>query len=144
MLIPHNLYHVYNRGNNREKIFFNRDNYAFFLEKLELNVFSLCDLLCYCLMPNHFHLLIQIPETFDNEKFSNSLRVNLRSYARAINNQEQRSGSLFQQHTKFKCLTDTTKVNDYPLTCFNYIHQNPLASHLVSMMEDWEFSSFPD
>jgi putative transposase len=142
--MPHSLYHVYNRGNNREKIFFNRDNYVFFLEKFQLNVFSLCDLFCYCLMPNHFHFLIHIPEPFDNEKFSNNLRVSLRSYARAVNNQQHRSGSLFQQHTKFKCLNEVANKLDYGVTCFSYIHQNPLVSGLVSRMEDWEFSSFAD
>lgn len=144
MLIPHNLYHVYNRGNNRQKIFFNRDNYVFFLKKAKLSVFSLCDLFSYCLMPNHFHFLVHIPEKFDNVEFSNNLRVCLKSYARAINNQEHCSGSLFQQHTKLKCLTDDSANADYPLICFNYIHQNPIVSKLVSKMEDWEFSSFAD
>lgn len=135
---------MYNRGNNKEKIFFLRDNYIFFLKKIKFYVSSVCDILCYCLMPNHFHFLIRIPEKFDEEILSGNLKTCLSSYAKAINVQEKRSGSLFQQHTKFKCLTEITNRFDYPLICFNYIHQNPLVSHLVKKMEDWEFSSFPD
>lgn len=144
MLVSGNLYHMYNRGNYKENIFFLRDNYIFFLKKIKFYISSVCDILCYCLMPNHFHFLIHIPEQFNEMKLSGNLKICLSSYAKAINVQEKRSGSLFQQHTKFKCLTDTTKSSDYSLICFNYIHQNPLASQLVPKMEDWECSSFPD
>jgi hypothetical protein len=94
-------------------------------------------------MPNHFHFLIHIPELFCHNKFSDSLKICLSSYSQAINIQEERSGSLFQQHTKFKCLTlDNGKSEDYALICFNYIHQNPLTSGIVLNMEDWPYSSF--
>jgi putative transposase len=87
----------------------------------------------------------------------------LRSYTRAINIQENRTGSLFKPHTKAQCLTKIdgitpsylnstfgasitmqTPENEYPNVCFNYIHQNPVKAKLVAKPEDWEFSSYRD
>ena len=79
----------------------------------------------------------------------------LRSYTRAINKQENRTGSLFQQNTKIKDLeADDSHVMalshgitpnaEYPFICFHYIHQNPVRGGLVERMEDYEMSSFQD
>ena len=82
---------------------------------------------------------------------TNSIRKLLSSYARIFNNQTHRSGSIFRQKTKSKCLSDvslrpesTFRIQDYYVNCFHYIHQNPLAAKLVTRLEDWEFSSFRD
>ena len=64
------------------------------------------------------------------------------SYTQAINKQERKTGSLFQQNTKSKCL-DGQDVN-YALVAFHYVHQNALKAGLVSRMEDWPNSSFQD
>ena len=142
-LIANNFYHIYNRGNNKQTIFFNRKNYLYFIDKIITHITNFSDLICYCLMPNHYHFLIYTQESFDNTKFSNNLKILFSSYTRAINNQNKTSGSLFQQHSKIKCLTDGSKKSEnYPLVCFHYIHQNPMTSGLVKKMEDWEFSSF--
>ncbi|XOV91206.1 MAG: transposase [Bacteroidota bacterium] len=97
-------------------------------------------------MKNHFHFMVHTKEDFDTNNFGNGLRVMLRSYARAINIQEGRTGSLFQQHTKIKSLEGegTRSEGNYPLTCFHYIHQNPLKARLVRKMDDYEMSSFND
>lgn len=132
------IYHIYNRGNNRQEIFFNRNNYLFFLKKIKIHLSPFIDIFCYCLMPNHFHLLVATDNAFDSAKFSNSFRVMLSSYTRAINKQENRVSSLFQQNSKFKLI-------EYdPSICFHYIHQNPLKAKLVDKLEDYEFSSFSD
>jgi len=144
-LIPDNIYHIYNRGIDRQTIFFNRKNYLFFLKKMRDYLNPYINFLSYCLMPNHFHFQIQIPTNFNSEQFNNGFKILLSSYSRAINNQEQRTGSLFQQNTKAKCLTDETGIaNKYSLVCFNYIHRNPVSSNLTDKMENWEFSSFKD
>ncbi len=52
------IYHVYNRGNNSQTVFFNHENYMFFLEKIRTHIFPHADILAWCLMPNHFHLMI--------------------------------------------------------------------------------------
>ncbi len=52
------IYHVYNQGNNSQSIFFERENYLFFLRKMRKHLLPYADVLCYCLMPNHFHWLL--------------------------------------------------------------------------------------
>lgn len=54
------LYHIYNQGNNRGKIFFIRGNYQFFLRKINQFILPYADVLAWCLMPNHFHLMIYV------------------------------------------------------------------------------------
>ena len=155
------LYHLYNRGNNRIKIFYKKENYLYFLRKVRKHLLPYCDILAYCLMPNHFHFLIQIKDLIEESTNQSDLKGNMlnknigilqASYTRAIHKQEGKTGSLFQQHSKAKRLENgsatrsqiTAVVNDYPFICFNYIHQNPLRTGLVEKMEDWEFSSFKD
>jgi putative transposase len=140
-------YHIYNRGNNKDKIFFSRNNYLYFLQKIKYNLLIHFDILAYCLMPNHFHLLVLSKDEIDQKKSINSFSTMLSSYSQAINKQENRSGSIFQKKTKSKLLF--SKANDfsnleYLYICFNYIHQNPLKAGLVNKLEDWEFSSFKD
>jgi len=93
-------------------------------------------------MPNHFHFLVFTLENHRGNDLNKAIGILLRSYTRAINLQENRTGSLFQQKTKAKSLTGFP--NEYPQICFDYIHQNPLKAGLVNKMEDWEFSSFRD
>jgi putative transposase len=57
---PGHLYHVYNRGNNSQKLFFTPANYLFFLKKIKTNILPYADILAWCLMPNHFHLMIHV------------------------------------------------------------------------------------
>lgn len=134
------LYHVFNRGNNKQSIFFKRKNYLFFLKKVRSHMLPFVEILSYSLMPNHFHFLISTDEKFDSKIFSNSFRLMLSSYTRAINKQEERSGSLFQQNTKFKKLDG----NSQAFICFNYIHQNPLKAGFVETLKGWKFSSYQD
>lgn len=56
------IYHVYNQGNNRQNIFYNRENYLFFLEKMRTYLHPYADILAWCLMPNHFHWMLYINE----------------------------------------------------------------------------------
>lgn len=145
------LYHIYNRGNNRQKIFFRPDNYRFFLSKIRRYIIPYCDVLAYCLMPNHFHLLIRSDERTiatksvagkDKNVLSEGIRHLLSSYTQAINKQNRSTGSLFQQNTKAKSIIKGSK--NYDQICLHYIHQNPLKTKLVEKMEEWEYSSFRD
>jgi len=56
------IYHIYNQGNNRQKIFFEKENYLFFLKKMKTHLLPFCDILAYCLMPNHFHWMVLVNE----------------------------------------------------------------------------------
>lgn len=58
--VEDNLYHIYNRGNNKRPIFFLPDNYIFFLKNVRHFILPYCDILNYCLMPNYFHFLVSV------------------------------------------------------------------------------------
>jgi putative transposase len=155
-LIAGEYYHIYNRGNNRQPIFFSNDNYIFFIAKIRKQLAPVADIICYCLMPNHFHLIIKATDKSVAERnsfggkamqeFAYRVGVLLSSYSQAINKQRKTTGSLFQQKTKAKLLSEQVankKVN-YLESCFFYIHNNPLRSKLVTDLKDWAFSSWPD
>jgi putative transposase len=55
---PENVYHIYNRGNQHQLIFFIEANYLLFLRKIREHLLPHSDILSWCLMPNHFHLMI--------------------------------------------------------------------------------------
>ena len=153
---PDEQYHIYNRGNNHQPIFFNDDNYLFFLKKIKTQIVPYCDLLCWCLMPNHFHLIINANEhsckprqSFGNsyiQELSYQIGILLSTYTQAINKQKKTSGSLFQQKTKSKILDskNDSKKGDYLINAMHYTHQNPWKAALVKKMEDWPYSSFSD
>lgn len=146
--LSNNLYHIYNRGNNKLEIFFQDRNYIYFLNKVKKHLLIHCDILAYCLMPNHFHFLVYTKNEIDNEKMIRSIATLLSSYTQAINNQEKRTGNLFQQKTKAKLLVnhniERVSLSDYSFVCFHYIHQNPYVAGLVNKMENWEYSSFKE
>lgn len=113
------IYHIYNQGNNRQKIFFNRDNYLFFLKKVKTHITPYSDILAWCLMPNHFHLMVlvnRLAMEMRTEGFAlsealgcqrtlnHSIGIMLRSYTNAINKQQNRTGSMFRKKTKAECL----------------------------------------
>lgn len=143
-------YHIFNRSN--ELLFYNRENYLFFLKKIRKHILPYTDILAYCLMPNHFHLLVRLKDEAvatvrfkgkeEVQQFSFSIGQMLSSYTQAINKQIGRKGYLFAHNTKAKMLNDVG--NDYLLSCFLYIHQNPLQAGLVNKVEDWEYSSYLD
>ena len=107
------LYHVFNQGNNRQKIFFNPDNYLFFLEKIRKHILPYADVLAWCLMPNHFHLMILVKEeeiditethrvtpshpVSKKRTLNNSIAILLRSYTRAINKQNKTQDLYFEK-----------------------------------------------
>jgi putative transposase len=149
MLEPFQLYHIYNQGNNKQRIFFDESNYLFFLRKVQVCISPHASLLAYCLMPNHFHFLIYTNEasclikqvgSLKLQALSNGFRILESTYARAINKKFNWSGSLFRQRTKRKNIPDTINA----LHCMRYIHQNPLKAGLVEKIEQWNYSSFPD
>ncbi len=59
-LYPNQSFHIYNQGNNSQQVFFSDRNYKFFLWKMRAYLLPFGDLLCYCLMPNHFHWLFYV------------------------------------------------------------------------------------
>ena len=155
-LLVNEFYHIYNRGNNQQTIFFSHDNYLYFIKKLKEQISPVAKIISYCLMPNHFHLIIMATEESVKERpsfggkpmqaFAYRIGILQSSYAQAINKQRGTSGSLFQQKTKAKILSETVdnRLTSYLDTCFFYVHHNPLAAKLVSNLSDWVYSSYPD
>ncbi|MBK7121320.1 MAG: transposase [Chitinophagaceae bacterium] len=158
---PDQIYHVYNRGNDKQHIFFTEANYIYFLSKIKTEWKKYCDVLCYCLMPNHFHfMLVPNEEGCKNiilsgkdthmQNLSKIIGKTLSSYTQAINIQNKTTGNLFQKKTKAKLLTEVARINelytikDYILTCFHYIHHNPLKAGLVKRLTEWPYSSYLD
>lgn len=104
-----------------------------------------CEILNYCLMPNHFHLIVLVKriEGSKHENLNNAIGSLLRSYTSIMQKRENFKGSLFQQKTKAKELCRSEKdFNNYLATCAHYIHCNPKRAGLVVIMEDWKYSSF--
>jgi putative transposase len=56
------LYHIYTQGNNGQRVFFDDDNYLFFLRKIKTHLVPFVDIMAWCLMPNHFHLMVLVNE----------------------------------------------------------------------------------
>jgi len=152
----HEFYHIYNRGNNKQTIFFNDNNYLFFLKKVRQQLLPVAKIVSYCLMPNHFHFIIMATEGSIKERAAFGGRpmqelpyrtgILISSYAQAINKQNGTTGSLFQQKTKAKILREEVngKSESYLETCFFYVHQNPLEAGLVKNLSEWPYSSYPD
>ena len=131
-------YHIYNRGHNRQLIFFEGENYIYFLQKLRIYLIEKgkIDIIAYCLIPNHYHLLIHL-KTPELSPYMQGLSL---AYTKAINKRYERVGSLFQG--RFQAIHVDHEAYLAYLT--RYIHLNPVAAKLVSKAEDWEFSSYPE
>ena len=128
-------YHLYNRGNNKEKIFYEEANYYFFLEKFTTYLIPHVDVFAYCLMANHFHFFIRIN---DLPAFEKGIKNFFISYAKAINKKYNRVGSLFQGRYKVSEIDSDA----YYTRIITYIHQNPLVGETKVPMSDYRFSSY--
>jgi putative transposase len=137
-LVAGEYYHIYNRGNNRQNIFFEEENYMFFLRRLREHLVQPSEpcatLVAYSLMPNHYHLLLQ-PHDDD---LSHHLQLFSISYTKAINKRYGRVGALFQGQFQAKRIDR----NEYLVHLSRYIHLNPVQAGLVKRPEDWAFSSY--
>jgi putative transposase len=149
-------YHIYNRGNNRENLFFNKDNYDYFLKKYDKYLSNYLDTYAYCLLPNHFHLLVcvkpyscfSIKEDFPTLEFakiesfgkliSERFRRFFMSYAKSIAVQNKRTGSLFQKNFKRREVKDDA----YFSQMIYYIHRNPLKHKIFKDFENYPHSSY--
>ena len=121
------IYHIYNQGNNKQNIFFDRENYLYFLKKIKTYILPYGNIIAWCLMPNHFHIMVLVNETtvgvaqsdtdgikafsaqsnangIKNRTINQSIGIMLRSYTSAINKQRNRSGKLIREKTKAECV----------------------------------------
>ncbi len=153
-LIPNQFYHIFNRGNNRENLFYTAENYHYFLKKYDCYLSDYLDTYAYCLLPNHFHLLVKVkdievfkvsaflklgqPIEDPSEIISEAFRRFFMSYSKAINKQTARTGSLFQKNFKRKQI----QHDAYLMTCAKYIHQNPQKHGICEDFKTYSYSSY--
>lgn len=144
-LCPGKYYHVYNRGINRDRIFFTNENYHYFLFLYRKYIDPVATTYAWCLMPNHFHFLIKIDDpvrvpypylTVTNPSRAFSHLCN--AYAQAINKSWDRTGALFQTPFKRKIVDN----EEYFQQLVFYIHNNPVKHGFTEEMEDYPWSSF--
>lgn len=141
-------YHIYNRGNNRERIFFSEENYHFFMRRYREYLSEYIDTYAYSLLPNHFHLLVRVKERVkDAMLFEKALRPEtagtqfhrlFTSYAKAINKQRNRVGSLFQGPFKRIQINST----EYLTNLIYYIHANPQTHGYTVNFRNYTWSSY--
>ena len=111
-----------------EKTQFNRKN---LLSKKE----KLVEIIAYCIMPTHIHLILKQQQQNGISKFMNNI---LNSYTRYFNIKHKRKGPLWE--ARFKNIL--VETDEYLLHLTRYIHLNPVTSHLVSKPEGWARSSY--
>lgn len=142
--IPGLYYHIYNRGNNRQAIFFQPENYLYFLKGIKKYLAPVATILVYCLMPAHDHILVRIKQTSEvlntsevSKQVSLAMQKFLISYTKAINKRFERVGALFQRQFQAKPI----QTYSHLLNLCVYIHANPVKDGLVALPEDWIYSN---
>ncbi|UWY29749.1 transposase [Flavobacterium sp. TR2] len=136
-------YHVYNRGNNSENLFIEEKNYNYFLEKVKKYVLPIADVYAYCLLKNHFHIVLRIKNTTDlPEKFKEKIHLpfsNLfNSYSKSINKAYSRTGSLFQEHLQ----RNRIENEEYLKQLILYVHLNPVKHKFSKDFQSYRHSSY--
>jgi putative transposase len=131
-------YHIFNRGVNHQPIFVREDNYRFLLRRIKLFLpdYSLT-FIAYCLMPNHYHMLIRVNVANTLSPFIQRL---FSSYTQAYNKQQGRSGTLFEGRPKCKLVAEDA----YVLQLSRYIHLNPVKAGLVDHPAGWPYSNYQE
>lgn len=152
-------YHVYNRGSDKRVIFHSRRDYQRFIKTIkyyqlegpkpkfshfpnlvvkELNSSQkIVEIVAYCLMPNHFHLLLRQVRDNGITEFTSKF---INSYTRFFNTKYERIGPLFQGMVKAALIESDEQL----LHVSRYIHLNPITSHLVKDLGKYEWSSYQD
>jgi putative transposase len=156
-LVPGEIYHLYNHAVGNENLFRKEENYRYFLTKYAELLTLVFDTYAYCLLPNHFHLLVHVKDlpslrTVDLEGFwkpsrsdgdvSNWLAHRFGSfqnaYAKAYNKYYERRGPLFMQRFGRKLVDDDA----YFMNVMRYIHLNPVYHGIVRDIRKWKYTSY--
>jgi putative transposase len=140
------IYHVFNRGNNSQTVFFSNENYQNFIDKMEEYIKPFARILAWCLMPNHFHILLKVenaeldwgPDSLARNKWpgtaistkalrslNKSIAIMLRLYTRHVNSEDEKQGPLFHQRTKALCLSKPEFAPAYFQNHFGLIGKMP-------------------
>src|SRR5690606_32240135 len=155
MLTFETYYHIYNHANGNENLFREQKNYEFFLRKYHQHIDPIAETFAWCLMPNHFHVLVKIKSeeeiklTFpkfgtlekldDKTKFISKQFANFfSSYTQSFNKIYKRRGSMFLKNFKRKEITDENYLRNLVL----YIHLNPVQHGFTESIQQWDWTSY--
>lgn len=134
--IPNFPHHVLNRSNNKEIIFCDDEDFKFFLrqvkkykEKFKIKIYH------YCIMPNHYHFLLEPSSPESLAKFMHGLML---VYAQYIKRKYNKVGHIWQERYK----NPVIEKENYLIRCGYYIEDNPRRAGLVENLKDWPWSSY--
>lgn len=136
-------YHIYNRGINSSKIFYEEENCAYFMRLYEKYISPVADTFAWCLLSNHFHFFVRIKalSEIDNRELNTSNEINasrqfshlFNAYTQAMNKKYSRTGSLLEKPFKRKQIQDEKYFN----RLIYYIHNNPIHHAIVNDLDDY-------
>lgn len=130
------VYHIILRGNAKQDIFFDRQDYQKFIKEIyNTKEKYQYELYAYCLMTNHVHLIL-----YDkNDNLSKTLQSLTVSYSSYWNKKQERVGHLFQN----RFLSKNVETGEYLKNLCRYIHQNPIKSG-IAKMDEYQWSSYQE
>ena len=147
-IIEGQYFHIYNRGVNSETLFKEERNYYYFLKQYKFYCADVLETLAYCLLKNHFHLLVYVKENVEAPRrdgqgmfkmnASKQLGHFFNSYAQSINKAHKRTGPLFESPFERKLVDDES----YLMSMIYYCHRNAQHHGFVNDFREWEFSSY--
>lgn len=131
-----NYYHIYNRGNNGLDIFFEEMNYYYFLNLIKKYLVPISKIYAYCLVKNHFHILLRINDDENNPSkyFSNLFNA----YTKSMNKKYARTGILLEKPFKRIIIDDESYLKNLIL----YIHLNPEHHQITNNFTNYKYSTF--
>jgi len=163
-LLPNTSYHIFNHANGFEKVFREDENFRYFLDKYQLYIAPIAETYAYCLLPNHFHLVVRIRkreviealilnnfskvernfgkvgvpdeeiERYISKQFSNLFS----SYTQSFNKMYKRMGSLFIKNFKRNPILDKEQFTNTII----YTHRNPIHHGYCRSYTDWRYTSY--
>lgn len=132
-VIPHVPYHVVQRGNRKQQIFFSENDYLYYLKLLKENTLKYgLKIWAFCLMPNHIHMIV-IPE---NIKSFQAIAQTHRAYTHMVNSREGWRGHLWQER-----FHSSTMDQLHLFAAVRYVERNPVRAGIVQKAQDYRFSS---
>lgn len=159
-LKPDHSYHIFNHANGFENIFMDDENYRFFLRKYDLYIRPVAETYAYCLLPNHFHLVVRIRkkeaieanfskvwnfgkvanlsdeqiEQLISKQFSKLFSC----YTQSFNKVNRRMGSLFMKNFRRELINS----REHFLSAVIYTHRNPVHHAFCERFEEWGYTSY--
>jgi len=164
-LRPNTCYHIFNHANGFERVFREDENFRYFLDKYQLYITPIAETYAYCLLPNHFHLVVRIrkKEVIEDiilrrnfskvernfgkvsvpdeeiERYLSKQFSNLfSSYTQSFNKMYKRMGSLFIKNFKRNPILDKDQFTNTII----YTHRNPIHHGYCRSYTDWRYTSY--